>query len=507
MKIFKKVLVSMLAAIMVILQTSIAFAADSNKITINNAGENHVFTAYQIFAGSIEAKELKGIRWGDNAGEAADIYQALKDASWKTAPASLSELTASSSAAAFAKTFSEITSDSEDAKTLGSILGVWVTGKGKSSAEAKAPYEISSLADGYYLVKDSISVQGENDFVSDYIVSVACNVTMNVKGSIPAIEKKIAGNNKGFLDETSAQVGDIIGFRLDASLPSNFDDYDKYMLAFNDRPSENLAVRKDSVKVFAGNTEVSARDYDVSAQGFTVSVADVKRMHDASGSVIDINKDSHIYVTYEAELTSGITPGVDESNKAYLTYSNDPHGDGKGFTTPDEVKVHVYSVEFVKTDGTTHQLIDGAVFELFSQKEGADAINLIKISDTEYKVADSDDNSYVTEIAVKDKTTGIIIKGLKEGTYYLNETVVPLGYNKPTGRFEIKACEDSTDSKAVVKNGIYQNGGIEIQNNSGTELPATGGKGTKMFMLAGSAAALLAGIFIATNRRMSREKF
>lgn len=507
MKKYRKILVSVLAAVMMLLQTPMAFAADSNKITINNAGDNHIFTAYQVFAGDISNKELTGIKWGAEAGDATDLYAALQKATWKTAPDSLSKLNAASSAAAFAKVFSEIASDSTDAKTLGNILGSWVKGDGRTSSESKAPYQIGNLADGYYLVKDRVTKQTEDDFISDYMVSIVKDVTMNVKGSIPEIKKTISDGKNFILEETSAQIGDIIRFQLDGTLPSNFDDYDKYMLAFNDQPTSNLAVDKDSIKVFAGEVQVSERDYTVSQQGVTVTVADVKKLHDSKGNDISVNKDSHIYVTYEAELVSGITPGTDETNTAYLTYSNDPHGDGQGFTTPDDVVVHVYSVEFVKTDGATHELISGAAFRLYAQQQGGEAIKLVKISDTEYKLADSDDTNVITDIAVADKTAGIIIKGLKKGTYYLEETVVPVGYNIPDSRFEVNAGPQSTNSKVAVKDGIYQEGGIEIQNNSGTELPSTGGSGSRLFMLLGSAAAIIAALFLVTNQRMRKEEF
>ena len=47
------------------------------------------------------------------------------------------------------------------------------------------------------------------------------------------------------------------------------------------------------------------------------------------------------------------------------------------------------------------------------------------------------------------------------------------------------------------------NGGVQITNNSGTELPSTGGMGTTIFYVLGSILVIGAAVLLVTKKRMS----
>ena len=47
-------------------------------------------------------------------------------------------------------------------------------------------------------------------------------------------------------------------------------------------------------------------------------------------------------------------------------------------------------------------------------------------------------------------------------------------------------------------------GGVQITNKTGAELPSTGGMGTTIFYIAGTVLVLGAGVILVTRRRMSR---
>ena len=87
---------------------------------------------------------------------------------------------------------------------------------------------------------------------------------------------------------------------------------------------------------------------------------------------------------------------------------------------------------------------------------------------------------------------GANIRGLAPGTYYLEETTVPNGYNKLAARVPFTVTKDAT---AAVE--------IEVKNESGAELPSTGGIGTTMFYIAGAVLVLGAGVLLVSRRRMS----
>lgn len=46
-----------------------------------------------------------------------------------------------------------------------------------------------------------------------------------------------------------------------------------------------------------------------------------------------------------------------------------------------------------------------------------------------------------------------------------------------------------------------------VANSTGTVLPETGGTGTVIFVALGALAVICAGVFLVTNKRMSKESF
>ena len=90
----------------------------------------------------------------------------------------------------------------------------------------------------------------------------------------------------------------------------------------------------------------------------------------------------------------------------------------------------------------------------------------------------------------------IEIEGIKEGTYYLEETAAPKGYNL------------LKDAKMIVidKTGKITMGGtevtqVDVQNNAGTILPSTGGIGTTIFYIAGAFLVLISGVVLIAKKR------
>lgn len=92
-------------------------------------------------------------------------------------------------------------------------------------------------------------------------------------------------------------------------------------------------------------------------------------------------------------------------------------------------------------------------------------------------------------------TTGtdgkVAFKGLAAGTYYLQETKAPEGFNLMTEAQEVIITEDGTQRDNIVK----------VPNASGTELPETGGIGSTIFYVVG-AAMILAGVMLLMRKRV-----
>ena len=66
----------------------------------------------------------------------------------------------------------------------------------------------------------------------------------------------------------------------------------------------------------------------------------------------------------------------------------------------------------------------------------------------------------------------------------------------------------AADGSTLLSPIAYQNVHVkEIENNKGTVLPETGGIGTTLFITLGALAVIGTGLFLVTNKRISKENF
>ena len=93
------------------------------------------------------------------------------------------------------------------------------------------------------------------------------------------------------------------------------------------------------------------------------------------------------------------------------------------------------------------------------------------------------------------------ISGLDSGTYYLEEIEAPAGYNVLK---EPVVVTINNEGKVNVSeenpHGIDE---VKVLNQTGAELPSTGGAGTTVFYAVGSALVLAAVVLLVTRKRMS----
>ena len=107
----------------------------------------------------------------------------------------------------------------------------------------------------------------------------------------------------------------------------------------------------------------------------------------------------------------------------------------------------------------------------------------------------------------------ILIEGLNVGTYYLEETEAPVGYNKLTKPIEVKITATS-DATGVSETVEYKNSSetsytkatdatVKVLNKAGTQLPSTGGIGTTLFYVIGGGLMAVAAVLLVTKKRMN----
>ena len=105
------------------------------------------------------------------------------------------------------------------------------------------------------------------------------------------------------------------------------------------------------------------------------------------------------------------------------------------------------------------------------------------------------------EIEVKDGQVRLV--GFDNGTYYLEETDAPEGYNKLTTRQKFIIADANLD--AIFNDGILSTGsGVHVVNKTGSMLPETGGLGTLLFTLLGGGTVMGTGVVLVTKKRMSK---
>lgn len=311
-------------------------------------------------------------------------------------------------------------------------------------------------------------------------------------GSLCALhdEKDIATLvEKNTVTVPDKQQGTVAGTYSDAQLDVNIGDtvyYDSkitvgkganYQITGTDTLSDGLTLKHadGDITVKVGGTAVPAANYTLNAtdHGFTIVFTADYVSTLAEGTVIDIE--------YSAVVNENAVIRGDNPNTWKIDYSNQ-HKD-------DKTVVKTYDAQVKKVDATTNEFLAGAGFKLYDAATGGNEIKVAKDTTGYYVSATG------TEEIMIESATGANIRGLAPGTYYLEETTVPPGYNKLPARVSFEVTKDAT---AAVE--------ISVKNESGSELPSTGGMGTTILYLLGGALVIGAAIALITRRRMNASK-
>lgn len=494
----KKLMAALLAVAMVCAMAIPAFADGSSststaavtKYTITAPKNGHTYEIYQIFTGDYDALQpsmLTNIKWGKNGtGTAGDAVE-------QTVLDELSGVASSASDKAKLAVIEKYVTLTNPVKTIVNGGSVEVVG-------------------GYYLIKDQDGSLSGSEPYTTYLVSVVGTVTISPKSNdVPEFEKKLkdtndsTGDTTGWQDSADYDIGDDIPFRLQGTVPEDYDSYKTYYYAFHDKEEAGLTFDSSSVKVFVGDevngTKIDASNYTVvtnPADGCTFEI-----VFDDLKNIPTVTANSIITVTYKSRLNENAVLGAQGNvNKAKLEYSNNPKGTGTGRTPWDNVIVFTYKVVVNKVD-QNRQPLEGAEFTLTKKlKDGTENVIPMKI-DTSNKAL-------------------FTLSGLDDGVYTLTETVTPAHYNTISPiTFTVNADHTITweaDPRNTVLTSLSGNtasgeitfthnetdGSLttDVVNNIGTTLPGTGGIGTTIFYVIGGGLMVAAAILLITKKRM-----
>lgn len=478
-KTFKKLMAALLAVALLCAMAVPAFAAEdaatgsgnNGSITITHAAKDETYTIYRIFdlesySGTNYSYKLSS-KWAGLANDATfktyfDIttggYVVPKDAYTEDAAK-----TFAAAALAFAKsTTAPIANDG-------------------SAVATDTTVSFTGLQLGYYLVDTTQGTLCSLDTTADH-------VDIKDKTVGPNIDKKIvdADGNNGTKSNT-ASIGDVIHYQVIISAKKGATGYVLY-----DTMTEGLTFNNDVKVTVNGTALTSPSDYSVITpddNGATFKVTF------AESYLNGLTADTSIVVTYSATLNEkAAISGNQNTNTAQLKYGNSS-------TVKDQTTTTSFKFDLVKTD-SNNKLLAGAKFKLYNAETNGTEIKLVKINDTTYRVAKSDEDG--VEIETVD-TGYITINGLGNGDYWLEETQQPKGYNKLSAREKLTVKDGNLSTTMTGTTWTAGDGGVHIINNSGTVLPSTGGMGTTLFYVIGGGLMVAAVVLLVTKKRMENK--
>ena len=322
---------------------------------------------------------------------------------------------------------------------------------------------------GYYLVDSSVGALL-------HLTTTNPTATVNEKNTLnPNVDKNVLENSTGvYGKENDDIIGSTINYKSTITTGAGYGSYVLY-----DKMDKGLTFNVNSVVVKIGDDVVEANNYVVKT-----NVTDYTFVIEFNDEfILKQPKNTNIDVYYTATLNKdAIIEGNGNKNETFLKYGNNITTDKKKTIT------YTYAFEIIKTNKEGVELT-GAEFILLD-KLGNEIKVILKDEETKtYRIATGN------EIGVNIKAGKATIEGLDKDSYKLKEVVSPEGYNKLTSPVEF-----SVNGKTNVT--IIERTRVNVINYTGSELPETGGIGTKLFITSGLSLVLICGLVLVTKLRL-----
>lgn len=394
----------------------------------------------------------------------------------------------------------------ETAKNLTDAKDIaeWLLEKKPASAEkislnapAKGQSAVSTdVADGYYLVTSSLGTNLG-------LATTDIPMTIVEKNTYPSVDKSQndTAADAAYADtKVNVGIGDTIYYKVSAVIPATA----KGTVTLTDTMSEGLTpAAASTITAKIGTEDLAASGSWEAVDGpspasYTITITVNEK---TLGKTVDF------YMT--ATVNKDALTDTDRKNEVTLTYSN--------YSQSDYVEYTTYASGAVKYDGSTAdnnggvltpkagkeiKYLEGAEFKL--QADGAD-VDVVKDGDY-YRPALEGETG---EAIVSDAKGQIIIRGLdSEKSYTLVETKAPRGYNPSANTASLTTVEDAKTNVSIDEGSdadttyLTPAQVVKIENNQGSILPSTGGRGTAVFYILGSILVIGAGVILVTRRRM-----
>ncbi len=366
------------------------------------------------------------------------------------------------------------------------------------------------------------------------------SVTITADNEKPDLKKEVKKGDK-YENAADASIGDMVEWKVSASVPSNVDQLNKYSItdtmsnaltwvdadaALTITYKDNGAAVNSIDPAFAENIDYKLTKPNDNQEGGSWTI----EFTEAGKTKLKANNISSIEVTFKTKLNKNANIGsAGNLNDAQLDYSNaiypivDPTNPNDSKTPgedhiKDQAIVYSFSIDVTKVDGNnTTTKLEGVHFDLYKYSGSAE-------SPTESELKGSEGKKINTADLVTDDKGKITVNGLENGKYYLVETKAATGgYNllKAPVKVEIaqtytvtknttvnKDTEGNVTSTTTVVNETFTGGdtnnagtySVTIENRKGFTLPKTGDIGTAMFLIIGIGG-MLAAVYIMLRGR------
>lgn len=465
MKNTKKVFAVLFAVVLTLCMAIPAFAA-GNMITIENTVKGETYSFYKMM----------------NLVVNGDAYKYTVTDEWKdffqTNEAAKNCFTVDTNGIATAVNGLEDDSDamkefSKAASAYAQANNLTTVGT-KTAANDNASVTMGNLADGYYLISSTLGTLA-------VVESTPADPEKIVyeKNEKPGLDKEVQEDStSAWGDKNDADVGQTVDFKVTIAAKAGAKNY-----VMHDKMEKGLDFAADSV-VIEGLTK--GTDYTVVTEGLddgcTFHIVFTQAYLDT------IKADTSLVVTYSAVLTEDAIIDADGvQNDAKLTYGDNNE------TEWDTTKTKTYSFDLLKYNGADADKnpLAGAEFQL--KRKGVNTVvRLVKIDENTYRLSNADDAEDVKVSSFITNDIGAIkIVGLDADSYVLTETKAPTGFNILVKDTEVIISSDTTETITV-----------EVANNTGTELPSTGGIGTTIFYVVGAILVVGAAVILIVKKRV-----
>lgn len=485
MKNSKRFAALLLAVMMVFAFVCPAYAADgriagtnddSGKITITNAVVGQKYTVYQIFV--LESYDTDNDAyaytvapdWEDFiSGDGIEgTYVNVDDDGYVT-------WVENADAAEFAKLAQAY------AKTLGSNQGE------KTAESTTVVFENLNL--GYYLVDTTLGTLCSLDTTNP-------EVSIQEKNVAPENVKTVEEDSNGvYGDRNDADINQTVNFKSTITAQAGAENY-----VFHDKMSDGLTYT-GVTGITLNGTEVDAEYYTVKTEGLNDDCTFEVEFTQAFCDTLEAN--DQIVISYTATVNENAVVGLPGNpNESSLSYGDSTN---TKVTPPSSTTTYTWDMDVLKyANGNEAKVLEGAEFVLLNEDKDKVA-TVVEGKFTGWVDVPEANGGTITwpenTVLTTDENGKIEIDGLDADTYYLREVKAPDGYNKLSEDVEVIITgstkgEDSDDL-------TYTTVVAKVNNQSGTELPSTGGIGTTIFYILGSVMCVGAAVVLVTRKRMN----